>query len=126
MDKQTIAAATATPAIGPYSPALAVGDFVFLSGQIALDHEGKIAAIVAADQARKALENMTAQLAEAGLGMDAVVKTTIFLINMDDFGAVNEVYADFFSPPYPARSTVEVSRLPKDVKVEIEAIALRG
>ena len=126
MDKQTIASATATPAIGPYSPALAVGDFVFISGQIALDHEGKIAAIVASDQARKALENMTAQLAEVGLGMDAVVKTTIFLTNMDDFGAVNEVYAEFFSPPYPARSTVEISRLPKDVKVEIEAIAVRG
>jgi 2-iminobutanoate/2-iminopropanoate deaminase len=126
MDKQTIAAAAATPAIGPYSPALAVGDFVFLSGQIALDHEGKIAGIIAPDQARKALENMRTQLAEAGLSMDAVVKTTIFLTNMEDFGAVNEVYAEFFAPPYPARSTVEVSRLPKDVKVEIEAIALRG
>jgi 2-iminobutanoate/2-iminopropanoate deaminase len=126
MDKQTIASAAATPAIGPYSPALAVGDFVFLSGQIALDHEGKIAGIIAPDQARKALENMRAQLTEAGLSMDAVVKTTIFLTNMEDFGAVNEVYAEFFAPPYPARSTVEVSRLPKDVKVEIEAIALRG
>ncbi len=126
MDKQTIASAAATPAIGPYSPALGVGDFVFLSGQIPLDHEGKIAGIIAPDQARKALENMKAQLSEAGLSMDAVVKTTIFLTNMDDFAAVNEVYAEFFTPPYPARSTVEVSRLPKDVKVEIEAIALRG
>jgi 2-iminobutanoate/2-iminopropanoate deaminase len=126
MDKQTIASAAATPAIGPYSPALAVGDFLFLSGQIALDPEGRIAGVIAPDQARTALENMKAQLAEAGLGMDAVVKTTIFLTNMDDFAAVNEVYAGFFSPPYPARSTVEVSRLPKDVKVEIEAIALRG
>jgi 2-iminobutanoate/2-iminopropanoate deaminase len=126
MEKQTIAAAAATPAIGPYSPALAVGDFLFLSGQIALDHEGKIAGIIAPDQARTALQNMQAQLAEAGLGMDAVVKTTIFLTNMDDFAAVNDVYATFFSPPYPARSTVEVCRLPKDVKVEIEAIALRG
>ncbi len=126
MDKQTIASAAATPAIGPYSPALAVGDFLFISGQVPLDHEGKIAAILAADQARVSLENMTAQLAEAGLGMDAVVKTTIFLTNMDDFGAVNEVYAEFFTPPYPARSTVEVARLPKNVKVEIEAIAIRG
>jgi len=126
MDKQTIASAAATPPIGPYSPALAVGDFVFVSGQIALDHEGKIAAIIVPDQARKALENMKAQLAEAGLGMDAVVKTTIFLTNMDDFAAVNEVYDEFFDPPYPARSTVEVARLPKDVKVEIEAIAIRG
>jgi 2-iminobutanoate/2-iminopropanoate deaminase len=126
MEKQTIAASTATPPIGPYSPALAVGDFVFVSGQIALDHEGKIAAIIVPDQTRKALENMRAQLAEAGLGMDAVVKTTIFLTNMDDFAAVNEVYDEFFDPPYPARSTVEVARLPKDVKVEIEAIAVRG
>ena len=126
MDKQTIASAAATPPIGPYSPALAVGDFVFVSGQIALDHEGKIAAIIVPEQARKALENMRAQLAETGLGMDAVVKTTIFLTNMDDFAAVNEVYDEFFDPPYPARSTVEVARLPKDVKVEIEAIAIRG
>ena len=126
MEKQTIASVKATPPIGPYSPALAVGDFVFVSGQIALDHEGKIAAIIVPDQARKALENMRAQLAETGLGMDAVVKTTIFLTNMDDFAAVNEVYDEFFDPPYPARSTVEVSRLPKDVKVEIEAIAIRG
>ena len=126
MDMQTIASPKATPAIGPYSPALAVGDFVFVSGQVPLDHEGKIGAIVAPDQARVSLENMTAQLAEAGLGMDAVVKTTIFLTNMDDFGAVNEVYAEFFTPPYPARSTVEVARLPKNVKVEIEAIAIRG
>ena len=126
MDKQTIASAAATPPIGPYSPALAVGDFVFVSGQIALDHEGKIAAIIVPDQARKALQNMRTQLAEAGLGMEAVVKTTIFLTNMDDFAAVNEVYAEFFVPPYPARSTVEVSRLPKDVKVEIEALAIRG
>lgn len=126
MDKQTIASAAATPAIGPYSPALAVGDFLFISGQVPLDHEGKIAAILTADQARVALENMTAQLAEASLGMDAVVKTTIFLTNMDDFAAVNEVYAEYFTPPYPARSTVEVARLPKNVKVEIEAIAVRG
>jgi 2-iminobutanoate/2-iminopropanoate deaminase len=126
MEKQSIASPAATPPIGPYSPALAVGDFVFVSGQIALDHEGKIAAIIVPDQARKALQNMKAQLAEAGLGMEAVVKTTIFLTNMDDFAAVNEVYAEFFVPPYPARSTVEVSRLPKDVKVEIEALAIRG
>lgn len=126
MQKETLASAAATPAIGPYSPALAVGDLVFVSGQIALDREGKIAGIIAPDQARKALENMQAQLAEAGLGMDAVVKTTVFLTDMDDFAAVNEVYAEFFTPPYPARSTVEVSRLPKDVKVEIEAIAIRG
>lgn len=126
MEKQAIASSAATPAIGPYSPALAVGGFVFVSGQVPLDHEGKIAAIVARDQARVSLDNMKAQLAEVDLGMDAVVKTTIFLTNMDDFGAINEVYAEFFTEPFPARSTVEVARLPKDVKVEIEAIAVRG
>ncbi|HOT24111.1 MAG TPA: Rid family detoxifying hydrolase [Thermoleophilia bacterium] len=126
MDKQAIASAAAAPAVGPYSPALAVGDFVFVSGQIPLDSEGRIVAVIAPDQARKALENVKAQLAAVGLGMDAVVKTTIFVTDMDDFAAVNEVYGEFFAPPYPARSTVEVARLPKDVKVEIEAIAVRG
>jgi 2-iminobutanoate/2-iminopropanoate deaminase len=126
MKKQTIASAAATPAIGPYSPALAVGDFVFLSGQVPLDNEGEIVGITAADQARQALENMTAQLTDAGLDMDAVVKTTIFLTDMGEFAAVNEVYAEFFTPPYPARSTVEVAGLPKGVSVEIEGIALRG
>ncbi len=126
MDKQAIASAAAAPAVGPYSPALAVGDFVFVSGQIPLDSEGRIVAVIAPDQAREALENVKAQLAAVGLGMDAVVKTTIFVTDMDDFAAVNEVYGEFFAPPYPARSTVEVARLPKDVKVEIEAIAVRG
>jgi len=126
MKKQTIASAAATPAIGPYSPALAVGDFVFLSGQVPLDNEGEIVGITAADQARQSLENMTAQLTDAGLDMDAVVKTTIFLTDMTEFASVNEVYAEFFTPPYPARSTVQVAALPKSVSVEIEAIALRG
>jgi len=126
VDKQAIASAAAAPAVGPYSPALAVGDFVFVSGQIPLDSEGRIAAVIAPDQARKALENVRAQLAAVGLGMDAVVKTTIFVTDIDDFAAVNEAYGEFFAPPYPARSTVEVARLPKDVKVEIEAIAVRG
>ncbi len=126
MKKTTLAAAGGAPAVGPYSPALAVGDFVFVSGQIALDAEGNVVGATAAEQARRALAGLKAQLAEAGLGLDAVVKTTIFLTDMEDFGAVNEVYAESFTAPYPARSTVQVSRLPKDVKVEIEAIALRG
>jgi 2-iminobutanoate/2-iminopropanoate deaminase len=126
MEKQALAAAGGAPAVGPYSPALAAGDFVFVSGQIALDSEGKIVGYTAPDQARRALEGLQAQLAEAGLGLDAVVKTTIFMTDLEDFSAVNNVYAEFFTAPYPARSTVEVARLPKDVKVEIEAIALRG
>jgi len=126
MDKQTIASSAAIPPIGPYSPGLAVGDFVFVSGQVPLDREGKIVDIIAPDQARTSLENMRAQLAEVGLGMDAMVKTTVFLADMNDFAAVNEVYAESFTEPYPARSTVQVARLPKDVRVEIEGIAVRG
>ena len=113
------------PAVGPYSPAVSAGDLVFVSGQIPLDTAGRIVGFTPKEQARQALENMRATLTAAGLAMDDVVKTTIFLHDMDDFGAVNEVYAEFFSEPYPARSTVQVARLPKDVRVEIEAIAVR-
>jgi 2-iminobutanoate/2-iminopropanoate deaminase len=102
------------------------GDLVFVSGQIALAADGSIVGVTAAEQARKALENMRATLAAAGLEMSAVAKTTIFLKDMGDFAAVNAVYAEFFGEPYPARSTVEVARLPKDLMVEIEAIAVRG
>jgi 2-iminobutanoate/2-iminopropanoate deaminase len=125
VDKNVFAAPDGAPAVGPYSPAVGVGEFVFLSGQIPLDPEGKIVGFTPKDQARKALENMRVTLAAAGLGTADVVKTTIFLKDMDDFGAVNEVYAEFFAEPYPARSTVQVARLPKDVRVEIEAIAVR-
>lgn len=126
MEKQTYSSPEAAPAVGPYSAAVGAGDYVFLSGQIALDAAGKLAAITVPDQARKALQNMGATLDAAGLSFDHVVKTTIFLVNMHDFAAVNEVYGEFFREPYPARSTVEVSALPKDAKVEIEAVAVRA
>jgi 2-iminobutanoate/2-iminopropanoate deaminase len=126
LDRSTYAAPGGAPAVGPYSPAVGVGDLVFTSGQIALDAAGAVVGATAAEQARKALENLKALLAAAGLGMDAVVKTTIFLKDMGAFAGVNEVYAEFFAEPYPARSTVEVARLPKDLEVEIEAIAVRG
>ena len=125
MDKNVFAASDGAPAVGPYSPAVGVGELVFLSGQIPLDPEGKIVGFTPKDQTRKALENMRVTLAAAGLGMDDVVKTTIFLKDMDDFAAVNEVYSEFFAEPYPASSTVQVARLPKDVRIEIEAIAVR-
>ena len=125
MDKQAFASPEGAPAVGPYSAALGAGGFVFVSGQIALDADGRIVSPTPKEQTRKALENMTATLGAAGLTLEHVVKTTIFLKDMDDFGAVNEVYAEFFSEPYPARSTVEVARLPKDLRVEIEAIAMR-
>jgi 2-iminobutanoate/2-iminopropanoate deaminase len=126
MEKQIFAAPDGAPAVGPYSPAVAAGDFVFVSGQIALDPDGKIHGYTPKEQAQKALENLRATLAAAGLTLEHVVKTTIFLKDMDEFGAVNEVYGRFFSEPYPARSTVEVARLPKDLHVEIEAVAYRG
>jgi len=124
--KQVFAAPDGAPAVGPYSPAVGIGDFVFVSGQIGLDADGKIHGYTPKEQARKALENLQATLAAAGLTLNDVVKTTIFLSDMDEFNAINEVYGQFFSEPYPARSTVEVRRLPRDLHVEIEAIAYRG
>ncbi len=126
MAKEVFAAPDGAPAVGPYSPAVGVGDLVFVSGQIALDADGKISGYTPKDQTRKALENLTVTLEAAGLTLADVVKTTVFLKDMDEFGAVNEVYGTFFSEPYPARSTVEVARLPKELHVEIEAIAYRG
>ena len=117
-------APTAAPAIGPYSPALRVGNFLFLSGQIPLDPatgqlvDGDIRA-----QTTRVLQNMGELLTAGGAGFANVVRTTIFLADMNDFAVVNEIYASFFSQPYPARATVQVARLPKDVRVEIDAIA---
>jgi 2-iminobutanoate/2-iminopropanoate deaminase len=125
MKKEAYVSPDGAPAVGPYSPAVGAGDLVFVSGQIPLDAEGKIEGYTPKEQAHQALENLRATLSAAGLTLDAVVKTTIFLHDMDDFAAVNEVYAEFFAEPYPARSTVQVARLPKDVRVEIEAIAVR-
>ena len=126
MQKSVFAAPDGAPAVGPYSPAVGVGDFVFVSGHIPLDAEGKIVGFTPKDQTRKALENMTLTLAAAGLGLGDVAKTTIFLKDMDEFSAVNDVYGEFFAEPYPARSTVEVARLPKELHIEIEAVAYRG
>jgi len=125
MVKQPFASIDGAPAVGPYSPAVGEAGLLFLSGQVALDSDGQTVGTTAEEQARKALENMRSLLAAAGMEMDSVVKTTIFLTDMSDFAAVNEVYADFFSAPYPARSTVEVAALPKGLRVEIDAIALR-
>lgn len=125
MAKEPFCTANGPPAVGPYSPAVGEAGLLFLSGQIGLDPDGKTVGETAAEQARRALENMRSLLAAAGTEMDSVVKTTIFLTDMGDFAAVNEIYAEFFSAPYPARSTVEVAALPKGLKVEIDAIALR-
>jgi 2-iminobutanoate/2-iminopropanoate deaminase len=114
----------APAAIGPYSQAIQAGGLVFTAGQLGLDPTGGELAAGAAAQADRALRNLSAILDAAGTSLERVVKTTIFLANMADFAAVNEVYASHFSTPYPARSTVAVKALPKDALVEIEAVAL--
>ena len=123
--KKVIATTNAPGAIGPYSQAIDTGTFVYASGQIPINPaDGTIPAGITA-QTAQSLSNVKAILTEAGLTMDNVVKTTVFLADMADFAAMNEVYAQAFSAPYPARSAVAVRYLPKGVLVEIEVIALR-
>jgi 2-iminobutanoate/2-iminopropanoate deaminase len=123
--KQEVKTDKAPKAIGPYSQGVAAGGFIFCSGQIALDPaSGELNTGPIEDQARRVLKNLEAVLAAAGSAFDQVVKTTIFLQDMNDFSKVNQVYAEFFKPPFPARSTVQVARLPRDARVEIEAVAL--
>jgi 2-iminobutanoate/2-iminopropanoate deaminase len=112
------------PAIGPYSPALTVGNLVFLSGQIPLRADGTLVDGGIREQATQVLENLGSLLAASGAGFAHVAKTTIYLADMGDFAVVNEIYATYFSQPYPARATVQVARLPRDVRVEIDAIAV--
>ena len=117
----------APEAIGPYSQAMRLGDLVFTAGQIALDPATmEIVDGDVAGQTRRVLENLAAILQEAGSGLGSVLKTTVFLADMGDFAAMNEVYGEYFGAHRPARSTVEVSRLPKGVRVEIDAIAFAG
>lgn len=125
--KQVIQTSDAPAAIGPYSQAIRAGDFLFMSGQIPLDPATMtVVGSTAAEQATQVLRNMKGVLKAAGAGIEHVVKTTIFLKNMADFADVNEVYAGAFKEAPPARSTVEVARLPKDVLVEIEAVVYLG
>lgn len=122
--KQVITTAAAPSAIGPYSQAIEANGFVFVSGQLPVDPAtGSFAGADVTAQTRQSLQNIQSILAEAGLGMDAVVKTTVFLQNMGDFAAMNEVYAAFFTGACPARAAVQVAALPKGALVEIEAIA---
>jgi 2-iminobutanoate/2-iminopropanoate deaminase len=111
-------------AIGPYSQAIVTGGLVFTSGQIPIVPEtGKIVEGDIEEQTRQAIENLKQVLEAAGSSLEKVVKTTVFIKNMSDFASVNAIYAEFFSDPFPSRSCVEVARLPKDVLVEIEAVA---
>jgi 2-iminobutanoate/2-iminopropanoate deaminase len=117
----------APAAIGPYSQGIQAGGFLFLSGQVALDPAtGQLMGGDIRAQTERVLKNLEAVLAAAGSSMAAVVKTTVYLADMNDFAAMNEVYARFFPAPPPARSTVQAARLPRDARVEIDVIAVEG
>ena len=123
--KKVICSSNAPSAIGPYSQAIVANGMCYTSGQLPIDPATGTFPEGIAEQTRQSLKNVKAVLAEASVGMDRVVKTTVFLSDMNNFGAMHEVYAEFFGEGgYPARSAVEVARLPKDALVEIEAIAV--
>jgi 2-iminobutanoate/2-iminopropanoate deaminase len=126
MAREIVSTADAPQAIGPYSQAITLGNLVFCSGQIPLTPEGTVAEGDVIAQTRQVLTNLTNVLAAAGSSLAQVVKTTVFLADMGDFTAMNAVYGEFFTSAPPARSTVQVARLPRDVRVEIEAIAARS
>jgi len=127
LEKKTIKTADAPQAIGPYSQAVKAGGLVFVSGQIPIDPKsGNVIQVDIKVQTRQVMENAKAILSAAGCGMSQVVKTTIYLKNMSDFAAVNEIYGGYFPSDPPARATVEVSRLPKDVAIEMDFVAWKG
>ena len=121
--KQALSTTKAPAAIGPYSQAQTVGNMVYTSGQIGIDPSTGTVPEGAEAQAHQVFKNLTELLKAAGSDISKVVKTTVFIKNMDDFGLINGVYAQYFTEPFPARSCVEVARLPKDVLVECEVIA---
>lgn len=123
--KQEINTENAPKAIGPYSQGIIANGFVFASGQIPLDPAtGELNTGPVEEQSHLVLTNLKAVIEASGSSMDKVVKCTVFLEDMDDYGAVNAIYGEYFNAPYPARAAIQVARLPKDVKVEIEAIAI--
>ncbi len=125
MSIEIISTEKAPAAIGPYSQAVKCGNFVYTSGAIPVDPaSGEVVSGGVAEQAEQALKNVAAVLAAAGAGLEYVVKTTVFIKNMNDFAAINQVYKKYFTGNYPARSCVEVARLPKDVLIEIECVAV--
>jgi 2-iminobutanoate/2-iminopropanoate deaminase len=125
-ERKIIQTNEAPQAIGPYSQAVMVGNMLFTSGQIPLKPDGQLVEGDIRVQTKQVLENVKAVLQEAGCDLSDVVKTTVFIQDMNDFQALNEVYESYFSASRPARSTVEVARLPKDVKVEIECVAFKN
>lgn len=126
MEKKSVFTEKAPKAIGPYSQAISVGDMVFTSGQLGIDPKtGEFVEGSIQEETRQALLNLEAVLEAAGVTLKDVVKTTVFIKDMNQFGLINEVYSQFFSEHKPARSCVEVARLPKDGNVEIEAVAIK-
>lgn len=125
MKKEVISTNNAPKAIGPYSQGHIVGDFVFTSGQIPLNPETGVLVTEIKEATKQSLENVKAILEEAGTSLDKVVKTVVFVKNMDDFAKVNEVYGTYFTENQPARSCVAVAKLPMDALIEIEAIAIK-
>lgn len=125
MNKQVIKTDNAPEAIGPYSQGIIVGDFVYTSGQIPINPKTGIMETDIKLATKQSIENIKAILEEVGTSLENVIKTTIFLKDLNDFNVVNEVYATYFNENNPARSCVEVSKLPKDAVIEIEAIAIR-
>ena len=125
--KKKIHTDNAPAAIGPYSQAIQAGNTIYISGQIPVDPaSGNIDAADIAGQTKQSLENIKAILEAAGAGMDSVVKTTVLVADINDFGAMNEVYKTYFAEPFPARAAFQAANLPKNAKVEIEAIAVLG
>ena len=125
MKKKQVQTDKAPKAIGPYSQGIVANGFVFASGQIPIDPaSGELNTGTIEEQTRQVLKNLGAVLEAAGSSYENVVKATVFLQDMNDFGKMNAVYGEFFPAPYPARAAVQVARLPRDVKIEIEAVAL--
>jgi 2-iminobutanoate/2-iminopropanoate deaminase len=123
--KEIISTENAPSAIGPYSQAVKAGNMVFVSGQIPINPQtGEFVSSDVAEQTEQVLKNLSAVLEAAGSSLNNVVKTTVFLADMNDFAAMNEIYANYFSENKPARATVQAARLPRDARVEIEAIGL--
>lgn len=126
MNKDVIETNNAPSAIGPYSQAVKIGNFLYTSGQLPVEPKtGQIVSEDVKEQAKQVMENLKGVLNAAGMELENVVKAMVFIKDMNDFGSINEVYGQYFKKPYPARSCVEVARLPKDVKIEIEVIAYK-
>ena len=123
--RELVTAAGAPKAIGPYSPALKVGNLLFLSGSIPLDPvSGQLVSGGIVEQTTQVMDNIKSLLESAGAGFNHVARTTVFMVDLGEFAQMNEIYAKYFTAPYPARSTVQVVKLPKDVRVEIDVIAV--